>query len=55
MIFSTHNAYLANITDTKEPHTYAQAILDPNWQNQTWTLTCYLLGRNPSDANEPIK
>ena len=48
---STHSAYLANITTTKEPHTYAQDILDPNWQkamdeelsvlqlNQTWTLT----------------
>ena len=48
---STHSAYLANITTTKEPHTYAQAILNPNWQkamdeelsalhlNQTWTLT----------------
>jgi len=46
-----HSAYLANITDTKEPQTYAQAIFDPNWQevmdkelsalqlNQTWTLT----------------
>jgi len=29
---SIHSAYLANITTTKEPHTYAQAILDPNWQ-----------------------
>ena len=29
---STHSAYLANIIATKEPHTYAQAILDPNWQ-----------------------
>ena len=29
---STHNAYLANITSTKEPHTYAQTIFDPNWQ-----------------------
>jgi len=29
---STHNAYLTNITATKEPHTYAQAIHDPNWQ-----------------------
>ena len=29
---STHSAYLANITTTKKPHTYAQAILDPNWQ-----------------------
>jgi len=27
---STHSAYLANITATKEPHTYAQAILNPN-------------------------
>jgi len=48
---STHSAYLANVTTTKEPHTYAQVILDPNWQkamdeelsalqlNQTWTLT----------------
>jgi len=30
--FLLHNAYLANITTTKEPHTYAQVILDPNWQ-----------------------
>jgi len=29
---STHSAYLANITATKEPHTYVQAILDPNWK-----------------------
>jgi len=29
---STHSAYLANITTTKEPHTYAQTILDPSWQ-----------------------
>jgi len=48
---STHSAYLANITVTKEPHPYAQAILNPNWQkamdeelsalqlNQMWTLT----------------
>jgi len=55
---STHNAYLANITTTKEHHIYAQAILDPNWQkamdeelsalqlNQTWTLTP-LPGRKP--------
>ena len=47
----SYASYLANITVTKEPHTYAQAILDPNWQkamdeelsalqlNQTWTLT----------------
>jgi len=48
---STHSAYLANITATKEPHTYVQVILGPNWQkamdeelsafelNQTWALT----------------
>ena len=29
---STHSAYLANITTTKEPYTYAQTILDPNLQ-----------------------
>jgi len=29
---STHSAYLSNITTTKEPHTYAQAILDQNCQ-----------------------
>ena len=64
---STHSAYLANITATKEPHTYAQAILDPNWQktmdeelsalqlNQTWTLTPLPEDRNPSDANGSIK
>jgi len=56
---STHSAYLANITTTKEPHTYAQAILDPNWQkamdeeffalqlNQTWTLTPLPVGQKP--------
>ena len=58
---STHSAYLANITTTKEPHTYAQAILDPNWQksnrrrafclalqlNQTWTLTPLPAGQKP--------
>jgi len=56
---SIHSAYLANITTTKERHTYVQAILDPNWQkamneelsalqlNQTWTLTSYPLDRNP--------
>ena len=55
----THSAYLGNITSTKEPHTYAQTILDPNWQkelsalhlNQMWTLTHYSSARNPSDAN----
>jgi len=64
---STHSAYLANITGTKEPHTYAQAILYPNWQktmneelstlqlNQTWTLTPLPADRNPSDANGSIK
>jgi len=31
---STHSAYLANITATKEPHAYAQVILDPNWQKE---------------------
>ena len=56
---STHSAYPANITATKEPHTYAQAILDPNWQkamdeelcalqlNQTWTLTLLPAGQKP--------
>jgi len=57
---STHSAYIANNTTTKEPHhTYAQAILGPNWKkamdkelsalqlNQMWTLTRYLSGRNP--------
>ena len=56
---STHSAYLANITATKEPHTYAQAILDPNWKkamdkelsalqlNQTWTLTLLPVGQKP--------
>jgi len=56
---STHSAYLANITTTKEPHTYAQAILDRNWQkamdeelstlqlNQTWTLTLLPDGQKP--------
>jgi len=29
---STNSVYLANITTTKEPHTCAQAIIDPNWQ-----------------------
>jgi len=29
---STHSAHLVDITSTKEPHTYAQAILNPNWQ-----------------------
>jgi len=29
---STHSTYLANIRVTKEPHTYAQTIIDPNWQ-----------------------
>jgi len=29
---STHSAYLDKITGTKEPHTYAQAILDLNWK-----------------------
>jgi len=29
---STHSAYLANITATKEPHTYAHAIFDPKYQ-----------------------
>jgi len=61
-------AYLSNIIATKELDTYAQVILDPNWQkamdeefsalqlNQTWTLTHrYPLGKNPSDANESIK
>ena len=55
----THSAYLANITTTKEPHTYAQAILDPHWQkemdeelsalqlNQTWTLTPLPAGQKP--------
>jgi len=54
-----HSAYLANITTTKEPHTYVQAILDPNWQkamdeeffalqlNQTWTLTTLSVGQKP--------
>ena len=54
---STHSAYIANITSTKEPHTYAQVILDPNWQkamdeelsalqlNQTWTLTSLPVGQ----------
>jgi len=31
----THSAYLVSITGTKESHTYAQAILDPNWQKAT--------------------
>ncbi|XP_068483312.1 uncharacterized protein [Phaseolus vulgaris] len=56
---STHSAYLANITTTKEPHTYAQVILDPNWQkamdeelsalqlNQTWILTSLPAGQKP--------
>ena len=56
---STHSAYLANITTTKEPHTYAQAIIDPNWRkamdeelsalqlNQTWTLTVLPAGQKP--------
>jgi len=56
---STHSAYLTNITTTKEPHTYAQAILYPNWQkamdeefsalllNQTWTLTPLPGGQKP--------
>jgi len=56
---STPSAYLANITPTKEPHTYAQAILDPNCQktmneeisalqlNQTWTLTPLPVGQKP--------
>ena len=33
---STHSAYLANITTTKEPHTYAQAILIQIGKKQ-WT------------------
>jgi len=53
---STHSAYLANITTTKESHSYPQAILDLNWQkamdeklsalqlNQTWTLTMLPIG-----------
>jgi len=56
---STHSAYIANITTTKEPHTYAQAILDTNWQkemdedlsafqlNTTWTLTPLPTGQKP--------
>jgi len=56
---SRHSAYLASITTTKEPHTYAQAILDPNCQkameeefsalqiNQTWTLTSLPAGQKP--------
>ena len=34
----THSAYLGNITSTKEPHTYAQTILDPNWQKELSAL-----------------
>jgi len=56
--FSTHSAYLANITSTKEPHTYAQAIFDPNWQKamdeelfalqlNQWTLTPLPAGQKP--------
>jgi len=64
---STHSAYFANITVTKESHTYARVIFDPNWQkamdkkffalqlNQTWTLTQLPLDRNPSYANGSIK
>jgi len=56
---STHSAYLANIIATKEPHTYAQVILDSNWHkvmdeelfalqlNQTWTLTPLSVGQKP--------
>jgi len=56
---SAHSAYLANITGTKEPQSYAQAILDSNWQkamdkklsalqlNQTWTLTQLPTGKKP--------
>ena len=56
---STHSAYIANITTTKEPHTYAQAIFDPNWQkvmdeelfalqlNQMWTLILLPVGQKP--------
>ena len=56
---STHSAYLVNITSTKEPHTYAQAILDPNWQkpmdeelsglqlDEMWTLTPLPVGQKP--------
>jgi len=59
---STHSAYLANITITKEPHTYGQAILDPNWKkamdgelfalhlNQTWTLTSLPAGQKPIEC-----
>ena len=37
---SIHSAYLANITATKEPHTCAQAILDPNWKKNGRRVLC---------------
>jgi len=52
---SAHSPYLANITGTKEPQTYAQAILKKAMDeklsalqlNQTWTLTPLPTGKKP--------
>jgi len=46
---STDSAYLANITTTKEPHTYAQAILDSNWQKSNGRRGFHLATKSNMD------
>jgi len=56
---AAQNTFFANISGTKEPTTYAQALLDPNWQqvmqielkalqqNNTWTVVPLPAGKKP--------
>jgi len=46
-----HSAYLANTTTTKEPHIYAQAILDPNWQKSNGRRVFRLAAKSNVDLD----
>lgn len=52
-ISSAHCAFLANITSHTEPHSYAQAILDPKWQ-QAMNAELEALNNNNTRSLVPL-